>query len=154
MKELMPTILLVDDNDDDLFALRRALKKAGIANPQQVVTDGQQAIDYLAGAGTFADRAQFPLPFLVFLDLKMPFCSGFEVLGWIREQPDLAAMNVVVLTGSDEMKDHQRACALGARSYVVKPPQPADLRSIMEPLESFWIRPTESSPIARSEKVT
>src|SRR5688500_7828657 len=143
MNELTPTILLVDDNDDDLFALRRAVKKAGIANPQQVVTDGQQAIDYLAGAGRFADRGQFPLPFLVFLDLKMPFRGGFEVLGWIREQPALASMVVIVLTGSDETKDHQRAYALGARSYLVKPPQPADLRAIMESMESFWNRPGE-----------
>jgi CheY-like chemotaxis protein len=150
MNELTPTILLVDDNEDDLFALRRALKKAGIANPQQVVTDGQQAIDYLAGVGQFADRAQFPLPFLVFLDLKMPFRGGFEVLSWIREQPALASMVVIVLTGSDETKDHQRAHALGARSYLVKPPQPADLRAIMESMESFWSRPSEGSPIVQT----
>ena len=147
MNELTSTILLVDDNEDDLYALRRALKKAGIANPQQVVTDGQQAIDYLAGAGRFADRGQFPLPFLVFLDLKMPFRGGFEVLGWIREQPALASMVVIVLTGSDETKVHQRAYALGARSYLVKPPQPADLRSIIESMESFWNRPGESCPV-------
>jgi CheY-like chemotaxis protein len=147
MSEHAPTILLVDDNEDDLYALRRAMKKAGIANPQQVVTNGQQAIDYLAGAGRFVDRAQFPLPFLMFLDLKMPFRDGFEILGWIRGQPDLASMVVVVLTGSDELKDHQRAYALGARSYLVKPPQPADLRSIIESMESFWNRPGESCPV-------
>lgn len=150
MNELTPTILLVDDNDDDLYALRRAVKKAGIVNPQQVVTDGQQAIDYLAGTGRFADRAQFPLPFLVFLDLKMPLRGGFEVLTWIREQPALASIVVVVLTGSDETKDHQRAYALGARSYLVKPPQPADLLSIMESMESFWNRPGETSPVMQT----
>jgi CheY-like chemotaxis protein len=150
VNELTPTILLVDDNEDDLYALRRAVKKAGIANPQQVVTDGQQAIDYLAGAGRFADRVQFPLPFLIFLDLKMPLRGGFEVLTWIQEQPALASIVVVVLTGSDETKDHQQAYALGARSYLVKPPQPADLRSIMDSMDSFWNRAGETNPVVQT----
>jgi CheY-like chemotaxis protein len=150
MNEPAPTLLLVDDNDDDLFALRRALKKAGVTNPQQVATDGQQAIDYLAGEGKFADRTQFPLPLLVFLDLKMPYRNGFDVLAWVREQPDLASLPVVVLTGSDELRDHQRASVLGARSYLVKPPQPADLRSIMESLESVQERPGENRPAVQA----
>jgi CheY-like chemotaxis protein len=137
VKKVTDTILLVDDNEDDLFALRRALKKAGITHPQQVLTDGQQAIDYLEGAGQFADRAQFPLPFFIFLDIKIPYRSGFDVLAWIREQPTLASVTVVVLTGSDEPKDNQLAFDLGAKSYVVKPAQPADLRRIMDSLQDL-----------------
>src|SRR4051794_15355706 len=86
MEKLSNTILVVDDNEDDVFALRRALKKANIANPQQIAIHGQDAVDYLSGKGKYADRAQFPLPFLIFLDLKMPFRDGFEVLTWLRTQ--------------------------------------------------------------------
>ena len=64
------TILLVEDNEDDVFIMRLALKQAGVRNPLQVVTDGQLALDYLAGSGRYSDRARFPLPFIVFLDLN------------------------------------------------------------------------------------
>jgi CheY-like chemotaxis protein len=141
------TILLVDDNEDDIYALRRALKKANIANPQQVVYNGQGAIDYLSGAPKYADRSQFPLPFMIFLDLKMPIRDGFEVLTWMRERPDLAGIVVVVLSGSDEVRDHQRAYSLGARSYLVKPPTPSDLQSLMQSMESFWLRYEHKSPV-------
>jgi CheY-like chemotaxis protein len=121
------TILIVDDNDDDVFALRRALNKAALENPQQIVTNGREAIDYLSGANRFSDRQSFPIPGLVFLDLKMPLVDGFEVLTWIREQAALRELPVIILTGSDEEKDHQRAAALGAHDYLVKPPSPGGL---------------------------
>jgi CheY-like chemotaxis protein len=142
------TILIVDDNEDDVFAIRRALAKAGIGNPQQIASNGQVAIDYLSGVGAFADRAKFPLPFIVFLDLKMPFRDGFEVLEWIRQRPEFNAIVVVVLTGSDEVRDHQRAYALGARSYLVKPPTPADLAALMQSMESYWLRTGSKSPVS------
>lgn len=127
MTDATKTILIVDDNDDDVFALRRALKKAALENPQQIVTNGREAIDYLSGANQFSDRQSFPIPGLVFLDLKMPLVDGFEVLTWIREQVALRELPVIILTGSDEEKDHQRAAALGAHDYLVKPPSPGGL---------------------------
>ena len=133
------TILLVEDNEDDVFALRRAVKKAGIQNPLRVATDGQQAIDYLAATADPAARDQHPLPFLVLLDLKLPYRDGFEVLEWIRGQPHLAQTIVVMLTGSDERRDHQRAFALGARSYLVKPASVDDMKELMNSLESQWL---------------
>ncbi len=72
------TILLVEDNEDDVFLFRFALESGRITNPVQVVMDGQEAMDYLAGAGKYADRAKFPLPVIVFLDLKLPYADGFE----------------------------------------------------------------------------
>jgi CheY-like chemotaxis protein len=81
------TILLVEDNEDDAFFMKRALHDAGIRNRVIHVEDGRQAIDYLSGTGEFADRERAPIPMIVFLDLKLPFKSGHEVLEWIRQQP-------------------------------------------------------------------
>src|SRR5437868_11863537 len=77
------SMLLVEDNEDDVFLLQRALKYAGIENPLHIVQDGEAALAYLSGAGVFADRTQHPLPFIVFLDLKLPYLNGFEVLTWL-----------------------------------------------------------------------
>lgn len=118
----LPTILLVEDSEDDVFIMRHNLKRAGIANPLQVVTDGQMAVDYLSGKGSFSDRERFPLPSIVFLDLKLPYLHGFEVLDWVRQQRSLKSLAIIVLTSSNEERDRQRAQALGARSYLVKPP--------------------------------
>ena len=79
-----PVILLVEDNDDDVFFLRRAVTRSGVNCALQIVRDGQQALDYLQGNGLYADRDKYPLPVLVFLDLKLPYIHGFEVLVWIR----------------------------------------------------------------------
>jgi CheY-like chemotaxis protein len=78
-------ILLVDDNEDDVLLMKRALKDAGVQNPVFVAEDGQQAIDYLSGTGPYADRGSFPLPWIAFLDLKLPLKTGHEVLAWIRQ---------------------------------------------------------------------
>jgi CheY-like chemotaxis protein len=113
-------ILLVEDSEDDVFFMQRALRQAGVHNPLHVVRNGQEAIDYLSGQNDFSDREQHPLPDLVFLDLKMPGTNGFDVLKWIREQP--LSIPVVVLTSSSEEIDRQRAQELGADCYLLKPP--------------------------------
>jgi CheY-like chemotaxis protein len=129
-------ILIVDDNEDDVYALRRALRKAGITRSQQAVENGREALNYLSGKSRYADRNEFPLPFIIFVDLKMPLVDGFEVLAWIRSQPELGGIPVVTLTGSDEMKDHERARLLGAHTYLVKPPAPADLQRLIHSVET------------------
>ena len=148
MKPFSSTILLVEDNDDDAFAMKRALKRAGITNPLQITIDGQQALEYLAGVGDFQDRARFPLPFLVFLDLKLPYVHGFEVLSWMRQQPALSSIVVVVLTGSAETRDHEKASELGARSYLVKPPTPQVLKDIVSSVEGYWLAKQEEASAA------
>lgn len=153
MNEPSNTILLVEDDFDDAFIFKRALKKASIGNPLQVVTDGQEAIDYLSGEGQYADRERYPLPFLAFLDLKLPYRDGFEVLTWIRAQPRLDGLIVVVLSGSDEPKDHQRAYSLGARSYLVKPPAVTELHLLMDSLQSHWSRTSERGPILNEKQL-
>lgn len=134
----IPTILLVEDNEDDVFLFQRVTRKAQIDNPLQVLTDGQQALDYLGGSGQYADRAVFPLPFIVFLDLKLPYVSGFEVLNWIRSKRELDSIVVVVLTSSAEEKDHHSAYTLGARSYLVKPPTREAILELAKSLETYW----------------
>ena len=141
------TILLVEDNEDDVFIMKHALKQAGLANSLQVVTDGQMALDYLEGVGSYADRTRFPLPFVVFLDLKLPYLHGFEVLTWIRKQEALNSLVVIILTSSDEERDHQQASALGARFYLVKPPKPTELLGIFESLKNYSMSQAELPPL-------
>lgn len=141
------TILLVEDDRDDVFIFSRALKAARIGNPLVVVRTGQEAVDYLSHEGAYADPEKSPPPFVIFLDLKLPYLDGFEVLTWIRQQPALRPIPVVVLTGSDETRDHQKAYALGARSYLVKPPQAEHILQFMESMRSYWGRPGTAWPV-------
>ncbi len=134
------TILLVEDNEDDAFFMKQALKDAGIINPLREVEDGQQAIDYLGGTGKYADRQKFPLPTVVFLDLKLPMKSGHEVLQWIRAQPQFKKLIVIVLTSSNEPVDLNRSYQLGANSFVVKPPTPEELLRLAEAFKLWWLR--------------
>jgi CheY-like chemotaxis protein len=131
-------ILLVEDNEDDAFLMTRSLKAAGILQSVHVAGDGQQAIDYLAGQGPYADREKYPLPSVVFLDLKLPFKSGHEVLAWIKGQRALAEIIVVVLTSSNQPSDLEEAYRLGANSYVVKPPAAQQLVEMATAFKNFW----------------
>lgn len=133
-------ILLVEDNEDDALLLTRALRAAEIRNPVQVVTDGEQAVQYLQGAGRFSDRKQYPLPGLILLDLKLPRISGFEVLQWIQKQTALPQLVVVVLSSSGETRDINMAYRFGARSYLVKPPTAASFVDLAKGLKLYWLQ--------------
>jgi CheY-like chemotaxis protein len=133
------SLLLVEDNEDDVFLMRRALHGANVVNPLQVVEDGQEALDYLSGKGKFADREQFPVPAVVFLDLKLPFISGHDVLAWIRKQKEFETLVVIVLTSSNEASDLSRCYALGANSYLVKPPTPEQLDDLAKAFKWYWL---------------
>ena len=137
------TILLVEDEPNDVFLMKRAMKKAAILNPLQVAGNGQEAVDYLSGTGKFSDRTEFPIPSLVFLDLKLPYKNGFEVLTWIRSQSHLDTTLVMVLTSSSEERDIAECYRLGARTFLVKPPTPAMLTELMVSLKDYWIKHNE-----------
>jgi CheY-like chemotaxis protein len=139
------TILLVEDNEDDAFIMRRALRAAGIANPMHVVETGQDAVDYLAGAERFEERTSYPLPRIVFLDLKLPIMMGMEVLAWIRTRRELEGLVVVVLTSSNEPSDVKEAYRLGANSYVVKPPTADQLLGLAKAFKWDWLEVTNTS---------
>ena len=145
-------ILLVEDNEDDVFLMKRALKAAGITNPLLVVEQGRQAIDYLSGAEQFSDREQHPLPAVVFLDLKLPIKSGLEVLAWIRGQAQFEKLVVLVLTSSNEPSDLKKAYGLGANSYLVKPPTASQLLDLARAFKSYWLEFNryEADPLLQS----
>jgi CheY-like chemotaxis protein len=127
-------ILLVEDDEDDQFFMRDALKRADIRDPLQVVNNGRDAVAYLTGDGRFADRQAYPLPSVVFLDLKMPLMDGFAVMEWIRARREFADLVIIVLTSSPEERDHTRAYQLGARSYLLKPPTRETLTDVWRTL--------------------
>ncbi len=133
-------LLLVENNSNDVMLLRRALSKVGIATALQVVTDGDAAIAYLSGDGPYADRALYPLPTVILLDLKLPKKSGHEVLEWLRRQPGLKRLPVIALSSSEQPADVDLAYDLGVNSYLIKPVQFDDLVDIVRALDLYWFR--------------
>ena len=131
--------LLVEDDEDQVALIRRAFQKANIINPIQVVRSGEEALVYLEGAGPYVSREEFPLPKLVLLDLKMPGISGFDVLRWIRQQPALKQLRVVVLTASNEIRDVNQAYQLGANSFLIKPVDFDDFVRLSQAIQGYWM---------------
>ncbi|OUL23432.1 response regulator [Nostoc sp. 106C] len=132
-------ILLVEDNPKDVLLMQRALRKANIFNSLQVVNDGDAAVLYLSGKEPYSDRILYPLPVLILLDLKLPRRSGHEVLMWLRQQPVLKRIPVVVLTSSKEYADINLVYDLGVNAYIVKPVAFNDLVEIVKTLNLHWI---------------
>jgi len=132
-------ILLAEDNEDHVILTKRAFKMAGLLNPLYTVENGKEAIAYLKGEGKFANRSEYPLPTLLLLDLKMPGKNGFDVLQWLRGQPTLSALRVVVLTTSDEIHDVNRAYQLGANSFLTKPVDFRDFVQLSSAVKGYWL---------------
>jgi CheY-like chemotaxis protein len=133
------TVLYVEDNEDDYALLKLAAKKCGTPFALQHAADGDQAIDYLNGAGAYADREEHPFPDLVLLDLRIPRLDGFEVLQWIRDNPATKTLPVVVLAGSSFRADVRRALELGANSYAVKPGTIEELQESIDQIADVWL---------------
>ena len=133
------TILLAEDDENDILIMQRAFKKANIVNPLSVVRDGEEAIQYLQGTGPYADRSKHPFPCLLLLDLKMPKKSGFEVLDFIKTDPQLNRLVTIVLTSSRQGIDINHAYDLWANSFLVKPPSVDELVEMLKSLHSYWL---------------
>ena len=131
--------LLAEDDESHVFLMKEAFAKAGVANPLRVVANGEEAIGYLKGLPPYQDRAENPLPFALLLDLKMPRKDGFEVLEWVRQQPILKRLVVIVLTSSNQATDANRAYDLGANFYLTKPGSFTDLVEMIKCLRD-WLR--------------
>ncbi len=140
MENTIFTVLLVEDDLNDIFLVKRAFKMARIQNPLQVATDGQEAMNYLRGEGKYADRDAFPLPKLVVMDIKMPRRSGFEVLEWVKNNPNrsLRRIPIVIVSSSDNPSDINRAYELGANAYMVKPVNFRAVEHLFESITHYW----------------
>ena len=132
-------ILLVEDNPDDEALTLRALRKANVGNDVNVVRDGVEALDFLFGAGRFAERDTAVMPQVVLLDLKLPKVDGLEVLRRIRADERTKLLPVVILTSSDEEQDRIAGYALGANSYVRKPVDFAQFAEAVRQLGLYWL---------------
>lgn len=141
-------ILLVEDDQNDVFFLQYAFEAAGIDNPIQVVCDGQEAINYLSGKGCYAERRRFPLPCLILLDLKLPMKMGTDVLRWIRQQSQLSSLLVVVLTSSSDSSDIDEAYECGAQSYLVKPLSLEKRLEMAKAIKNYWLELNEFPTVA------
>ena len=144
----LPPILLAEDEANDVFFMRRALKKADVQNPLFVAHDGQEAIDYLEGDGAYADRKAYPLPGLLLLDLKMPGTDGFDLLRWVQSHAAFNSLPTVVLSGSGLDEDVLKAKQLGADEYRVKPDLPQELTTIVHELHDRWLGGSEANGYA------
>ena len=143
-------ILFVEDNEDHVLLIRRAFLKENPTTPLHVVTSGEEAIEYLEGAGRYSNWWEFPLPTVVVLDLNLPGIDGFEVLSWIRKQPGLRTLRVVVMTCSELDQDVNLAYQLGANSFIVKPAALEDLIQMIEVSQSYWLRFDQAPEVFRA----
>lgn len=133
------TVLLVEDDLNDIFLVKRAFRTAHIPNPLQVVTDGEEVINYLRGAGKYADRQAHPLPKLIVMDIKMPRRSGFEVLEWVKGNArPLKRIPIIIVSSSDNPADINRAYELGANAYMVKPMNYREVEHLFESITRYW----------------
>ncbi|HZZ58993.1 MAG TPA: response regulator [Opitutaceae bacterium] len=123
-------VLYAEDSEDDAFLLQRAFTQAGVTHPLVVVPNGKAVVHYLSATGQYVDRAQHPFPRLVLLDIKMPHRTGLDVLCWIRQQPELRRLPVIILTSSAQDRDIASAYSLGANGYLVKPSNAAGLAQL------------------------
>jgi CheY-like chemotaxis protein len=128
-------ILLVEDNPDDVLITQRALAKSRVANELHVVRDGQEALEFLFGAGGDAVSR----PDLILLDLNLPRVNGIEVLEQIRQSEDLAVIPVIMLTASDREEDIVRSYRLGSNTYIQKPVEFAKFLHALDVLGQYWI---------------
>src|SRR4051812_10283909 len=141
------TVLVVEDNAEEVILLQRAFKRTGLDISVQFVVNGEEAIDYLSGLDRFHGRVNFPEPDLVLMDLKMPRKGGFEVLEWFRNLQEGALIPVVVLTSSNREADVQRAYSLGANTYFTKPTSFEEFRDIIKVVYGYWALAKRPKPL-------
>jgi len=146
MDQMSKTILLVEDNPDDVKLTLRAFKRNNMLNPIVVARDGVEALDFLFARDAYAERAGKPPPTLVILDLKLPKLDGLEVLRAIRGDDRTKFIPVVILTSSKEQQDLMQGYALGANSYVRKPVDFTEFMEAVRLLGIYWLMTNQPPP--------
>lgn len=131
-------VLIADDSETDIFFLLRAFASSHVRNPVYVVRSGSEAQQYLAGEGKYANRATYPLPKIVFLDLRMPHPDGLDVLHWKETRRELPKMLWVAMSNFDAIKTINEAYAAGATTFLTKPLDSQDIRHLIQSFEAFW----------------
>jgi CheY-like chemotaxis protein len=142
-QEILRTILLVEDETPDAMLLLRGFQKADVLNPVVHLTNGDEALAYLAGIREYGNRTQYPLPALILLDLKLPGMTGIQLLQWMRVQGEIRRIPVVVLTNDDNPDTIDAAYDLGANSYLVKPGNSADIGRMVQAIQRYWVKLNE-----------
>ena len=141
--QVLRAILLVEDESSDAALLLRGFEKAKIMNPVVHLTNGDEALSYLAGVREYADRRKYPLPALILLDLKLPGMTGIQLLQWMRIQGEIKRIPVVILTSDSNPDTINAAYDLGANSYLVKPGNTADITRMVETIQHYWVKLNE-----------
>ena len=139
MKNRRLIILVAEDHPDDTVLLQEAFKRNGINMPVHVSPDGEDAMQYLKGEGIYKDRMQFPFPRVLITDIKMPKCSGLDLLAWLQNHPECNLIPKIVLSASAEERDVVRAYQLGANCYFQKPTTFKELTNLVRLTNDFWI---------------
>ena len=132
-------ILLVEDNPDHIMLIKNVLEENNLRNEIYVVTDGQEALDYMYHRGKYADESKAPRPGLILLDLKLPKVDGFEVLSQLKSDPELKSTPIIILTTSSQDEEIVRGYALGANSYVAKPVKFSEFAEKIKNLHLYWV---------------
>ncbi|MGQ0509354.1 MAG: response regulator [Betaproteobacteria bacterium] len=140
-------ILLVEDNKMDVELTADAFRERRLSNTLHSCANGQAALDYLQGAGGYADRKKHPLPDLILLDLKMPIMDGHEVLRRIKQSPTLKRIPVIVLSSSKEEGDLAMTYDNGANSYLVKPVSFEGFLEVVRQIDSYWLSLNVRAPL-------
>jgi CheY-like chemotaxis protein len=132
-------VLYAEDDENDVFLMQRAFSKLQISAPLQTVSDGKETISYLSGTAPYNNREKYPQPQLLLMDLSMPGKHGLEVLKWMKEEPSLADLPVLVLSSSNQESDIHRAYQLGANGYIIKPGDPKELLNVVRNIQEYWL---------------
>jgi CheY-like chemotaxis protein len=153
-RKAMQPILVADDNADDIFLFQHAAKSVRLKVPLKFVSDGEEVVQYLLGAGVFADRTNFPLPRLLFLDNKMTFRSGLETVRWLRQEapPSLRNLTALLLSSSLEESDVRAAYELGVNGYLVKPTDYTTLGEMISCAYAFWCHHNQAPAVSVLQK--
>lgn len=149
MKTGSLNILMLEDEQNDVYFVRRALAKLGARHTLHAVHNGGEALRYLCGEGEYKDRSKFPMPNIIFTDLKMPGMDGFEFLRWLRDHPECLIIPTIVYSSSTQDSDVRKAYALGANSYVAKPSGLAEMTDFLKFTSEYWSRCELPPPVLK-----